>query len=139
MKKLITTWVIAMAQEWAAAGDIRTVWNVRVSAAIIAAEARGEGLRGMVAVAEVIRNRKGVIDIPEWSSLKNTTFMDLISRMIKEEGWLEALAIATRLHQKKLGTNITKGANHFHRVGKRPYWAKGKKGIIIGRHVFYKL
>ncbi len=126
-----------------------TLDEIRHLTATIYGESRGEPYKGKLAVAWVILNRGG----------------DLISTVTKPKqfsAWnyndpnrfmVEKIAL-----QGNMGDNVTKeclraalealensvdptgGANHYHAVGVKPYWTKGKTPIaIIGNHVFYKL
>jgi hypothetical protein len=89
-------------------------------------EARGEGLVGMTAVAEVIRNRGGTHGI--YGCSKHFK----VERRIRD--------LAQRAWRDSRRSNYVQGATHFHSTDfKAPYWAS-KIQIVrrIGRHIFYK-
>ena len=112
------------------------------------AEARGEGQRGMAAVACVIRQRaeeRGLsfkqVCLQKWQfSCWNGKDAKDLKHLLEEPQakyalWLEA-------NMDKLKPDALGHANHYHAtwMKKLPYWAKGKKPVkIIGQHAFYKL
>ena len=110
----------------------------------ILAEARGEGLRGMAAVACVIAQRaKERCITPKEVCLQRKQFScwdsgkDL-SYLLDTPQAEHALHFEKHIHRMK--QEVTGGANHYHALHVRPYWAdKSKKTKIIGNHVFYKL
>jgi len=116
-----------------------------IVAAVICAEARGEGHVGMAAVWEVIWTRSKLANrSPSWvvtrpqhfSSLNGMTPTKLIQDMSRTPQWEEALEIASRPPKGSL----THGATHFDRSDRRPDWAAGLKPVaIIGHHSFYCL
>ena len=113
-------------------------------------EARGEGLKGMQAVATVILNRVEHPDFPK-----------SICEVIKEDrgpkdydcqfsfycdgkaenprnlaAWSTARDVA---RQALDGEILNNGATYFHAVNVKPFWADNFKPIgKIGNHVFYK-
>jgi len=92
----------------------------------IMGEARGEGYKGMLAVACAIRNRgtlKGVYGV-------NAKFTE------KEYVWDQA----RKAWKESLIKDITNGADHWESDRfKEPYWAKDMiKTVKIGHHQFYK-
>ncbi len=126
----------------------RTLWG----------EARGEGERGMIAVASVILNREkisrikgkfwwgnNIIQICQkpyqfscWNradpNFKKLQIVDKIDPHFKT-----ALKIAGRADVGDL-EDITSGATHYHADYVTPYWAKGKEPVtVIGSHKFYNL
>lgn len=112
------------------------------------AEARGEGERGMAAVACVIRQRaeeRGLsfnqVCLQKWQfSCWNGKQIKDLKHLLKEPQakyalWLEA-------NMDKLKPEALGHANHYHAtwMKKLPYWAKGEKPVkIVGQHAFYKL
>jgi spore germination cell wall hydrolase CwlJ-like protein len=115
-------------------------------AAVIIAEAGGEAdwRRGTQAVWEVIHNRAAatgrtytqvVTRRSQFSCLNNTTPARLGQRMSQHRwyGWVHEVLLRTTPR-----TNLTRGANHYH-AGRQPYWARGRRGIRIGHHRFYRL
>ena len=114
----------------------------------ILAEARGEGERGMAAVACVIRQRAeernlsfDQVCLQKWqfSCWNGKQVQDLKHLLEKPQAqyalWLEA-------NMDKLKPEALGNANHYHAtwMKKLPYWAKGKKPVkVIGQHAFYRL
>ena len=126
----------------------RTLWG----------EARGEGRKGMEAVACVILNRvriarsKGkywwgnnIIQVCQkpyqfscWNR-RDPNFQKLQSVDEKNIYFVTALRIARRAVLKTL-KDETGGATHYHAKNISPYWARGKTPTIeIGKHAFYRL
>jgi spore germination cell wall hydrolase CwlJ-like protein len=126
----------------------RTIWG----------EARGEGSKGMEAVAAVIMNRvrivkqKGaywwgnsVIQICQkpfqfscWNK-DDPNYRKLLAVDASDLSFATALRIARRAMNGAL-PDPTHGATHYHVAGAEPYWAKGQKPVaVIGRQVFYKI
>ncbi len=117
-----------------------------VVAAVIMGEARGEGLDGMKAVAEVIRNRGGdplktVTKRKQFSCLNGRDVAQFVQSMKSKAGWSVAYRLASVLYNNPADIgNITKGANHYHALGCSPYWAdESAITCRIGRHIFYRL
>lgn len=102
-----------------------------VVAAVIWAEARGEGWDGIHAVAEVIGNRAKwpraiwgntpftVVTHPkQFSCLNNTTPERLVAKAkasfnSDQASWRYCLAVARQLERGTHYSNLTKGATHF--------------------------
>jgi spore germination cell wall hydrolase CwlJ-like protein len=122
----------------------------RAVAAVLIAEAGGEGKVGMEAVAEVILNRHlhskrsfmQIICKPKaFSCLNNTTKGRLKKRAARHPRYKEALAIARTLfrHPDALPRRLN-GANHYARSEVQPYWADGVAPVaVLGHHTFWKL
>ncbi len=127
----------------------------KLIAAVIIAEAGGEDMKGMKAVYEVIWQRgvqrkrslaKVVTRPKQFSCLNRTTTTALIRSTSRHPRyqWVHdellkhpPLTVHTcPAHLLRLATNR---ANHYHAVSVTPYWAKGKTGVTIGNHRFYKL
>lgn len=130
----------------------RTVWG----------EARGEGVQGMQAVANVVMNRvavaagfksKGggfwwgndviaVCQKPYQFSCWNKddpNFAKVQGVDGSDLNFATAMRMAARAVAGVLD-DITNGATHYHAVGILPGWAKGQKPVaVIGRHVFYRI
>ncbi len=128
----------------------RTLWG----------EARGEGSAGMQAVAQVILNRLAISktlgsywwgnDIVQicqkpfqfscWNK-DDPNRAKLIQLSADDDIYfVSALRIARRAVAGVLGTDITKGATHYHAAGISPYWIKDNKpSAVLGRHIFYRL
>jgi N-acetylmuramoyl-L-alanine amidase len=127
--------------------------HVDVLARTLWGEARGEGRRGMEAVAAVIMNRvrdprrwpndpSGVAQQPwQFSSWNpgdpNLPQMQRIT--VDDPQFRMALEIAEAAIAGKL-TDPTGGANHFHTNNVSPSWSRGVQPVaIIGRHRFFRL
>ena len=129
-------------------------YQEKVLAAVLAAEASSEGVRGMKAVAEVIYQRSkdkgktpfqvvtsGTAQRRAFSCLNGTTPDKLYRHWSKDENYDEALKIASLLlrEPQRLGS-LTNRATHYTQKWEKPYWAKGKKPVaVIGQHAFYRL
>lgn len=132
-----------------AASVSAATYGQKVVAAVLLAEARGEGHQGMQAVAEVIRRRAdargvsmlAVIKPGAFSSLDGTSRDKLVQRFAEHPLFPEALEIARMAYNEpnKL-RNITRGADHFTHRREKPYWAAGHQPVAtIGDHAFYRL
>lgn len=129
----------------------RTIW----------AEARGEGIAGMEAVASVIMNRvnldlgrdgkpdwwgegvEGVCRKPWQFSCWNADDPNLgkliLVKASEDAHFAAALDIAKRAVAGEL-IDRTGGATHYHTKTINPKWADGQTPRAdIGRHLFYKL
>ncbi|QFR57512.1 endolysin [Klebsiella phage pKMKP103] len=112
-------------------------------------EAKGEGVKGMTAVAQVTKNRVNYGKFPStyckvvyqpgqfsWVGKKKHK----LDR--KDEEWKQAKEIARLVYYMDLPVDPTKGALYFHSKDTKPYWTKDKdfkRTSKIGNHVFYKL
>jgi len=115
-------------------------------AAVLIAEAGGEGVKGMEAVREVIATRakerrqtelQVVTARLQFSCLNGTTPAKLVERAKQHKRWADALTLAS----KPSATRHTKGANHYlapARLKKLPGWATGTP-VVVGNHWFYRL
>jgi len=119
----------------------------KVVAITILAEARGEGDKGMGAVAAVIAQR--AIDrkqtwekvcLAKWQfSCWNGKKISDLDHLLDVPQAEMAIYLAKNMHRidrSKIGN-----ANHYYAdYIKAPYWAKGETPTVkIGRHIFYKL
>jgi len=116
-------------------------------------EARGEPLKGQLAVAEVTMNRAAsgrypakvceVVYQKNWDTIRKryvgafswTEFGYLPNP--GGEAWTQAWQAAEAVYY---GTEppVVGGATHYHAIYIKPAWAEGRKPIArIGRHVFY--
>tara|TARA_Y100000310_G_scaffold216818_1_gene217881 strand:- start:1922 stop:2407 length:486 start_codon:yes stop_codon:yes gene_type:complete len=127
----------------------------RIVALTILGEARGEGEKGMYAVACVIQKRaterklttaqvcRQPYQFSIWNAGKNKVKKeDELYYLWKSKSTPYARKIAKIVCNNLPMRDITKGANHFHstKMKKPPYWAKGRKPTaIIGNHAFYNL
>lgn len=123
-------------------------YGQQVVAGVLMGEAEGEGIKGMYAVAEVIRKRadlKGLSPLAivkeprQFSCLNKLTPPQLIRKHWRKKLWKQAVFIAQILYnQPQKMTNYTKGATHYATF--TPTWAKDRKPtVIIGRHIFWDL
>jgi len=128
---------------------VAATYGQEVVAAVLLAEARGEGDRGMKAVLEVIRTRadkKGVsmlavVKPGAFTSLNGTNRDALLQRFKHHPLFAEALRIArTAYNEPHRLPNLTRDATHFAHKSEVPWWARGKRPVArIGNHVFYRL
>ena len=122
-----------------------------VVAAVIIAEAGGEGYKGMQAVANVIANRATiqkktpyeiVVQPKQFSCIspvleKEMTFEAFIAKHKKHKRWNDAKELTRTIYFSKL-EDVTGGARNFH-SGPKPYWAKKMTFTVrIGGHSFYR-
>jgi spore germination cell wall hydrolase CwlJ-like protein len=124
-------------------------YGQQMVAAVLLAEARGEGAQGMMAVAEVIRQRAdsigvsmlAVLEPGAFSCLNRTTKDSLLRRFQNHSLFPAALEIARLAYnepQKLPG--LTRGATHFTRKHEKPCWTVGHSPVVtIGNHAFYRL
>lgn len=91
-------------------------------------ESANQGLKGMIACAEVIRRRGNLKGI---YGAKREKFIASQPKWVHEQ--------AKKAWEMSLKTNITKNATHWESTDfKAPKWSKGmKKTAVIGKHVFY--
>lgn len=124
-------------------------YGQKVVAAVLLAEARGEGQTGMIAVAEVIRRRAdqnnitplAVVKPGAFSSLNGKTHDQILREFQHHPMFPEALRIARLIYNEpeKL-RDITHGATHFTNKRETPYWAVNQTPVaVIGNHAFYRL
>lgn len=119
-----------------------------LAAAVLCAEARGDGRRGMEAVWEVVWTRARRLGKPEanvmavltrrrqFACLNSTPPAALIRRMKGEAEWPVALAIVAGAPR----TRLTAGADHYEISGRTPYWAVHRVPVArVGGHSFYRL
>jgi spore germination cell wall hydrolase CwlJ-like protein len=122
--------------------------SCRLMAFAIYHEARGEGAKGMQAVANVIMKR---VDDKRWPSTieevirdkKQFSFWSKKKLDIEERGvYIVALRLANKAVEKNL-VDVTKGATHFlskKDLTRLPRWVYSKqvvRTVRIGRHTFY--
>ena len=131
----------------------------KIVAMTILGEARGEGEKGMYAVACVIKQRAlAWKKSPKDVCLQNATNKrgvkvwqfscwnegdpnrEVIQRLIKHDTKSVRYAKRLAVHLLTLNTTYTANADHYCTLKTKPYWAKGKAPVrIIGNHKFYKL
>ena len=126
-------------------------------AAVIIAEAGGEGKMGCAAVYEVIHTRAShrrtsctieVMRRKQFSCLNNTSPEGLIRRVsthkhykwVRDEllGTVPLTMFTVQKNTHKLNRNR---ADHYyaHKKIAKPYWVGASRGKVIGGHTFYKL
>lgn len=128
----------------------RTIWG----------EARGEGAKGMQAVANVIMNRfRLATGSLSYARQFGATVADICTKKYQFSVWLrddpnylliqrvttadalfaKAMSIASSAVGGRL-SDITGGADHYHTASVLPSWARGETPVrVIGSHEFYKL
>ena len=157
MKGIILTLLMAMGVYGWEPVDAPVGNDRAIVAAVIIAEAGGEGIRGMESVYEVIHTRashKGtscateVMRRKQFSCLNNTSPAGLVRRCSthKHYKWvhdellkfvpLTMFTVQENTH--KLNRNR---ADHYyaHKKIAKPYWVGALEGKVIGNHKFYKL
>lgn len=150
MRVLIVIAAIYLAYRIAKKGYDMTEDQADYMARTLYGEARGEGARGMQAVANVIMNRvkqggwfgasvKDVVLKPKQFSCWNEND---VNRTIILNANSAQLATARNIAERVISgelPDITGGATHYHAKSITPYWAKSlTKTATIGNHVFYK-
>jgi spore germination cell wall hydrolase CwlJ-like protein len=126
----------------------RTIWG----------EARGEGAKGMEAVASVIMNRlriarragsywwgNSIIQICQkpfqfscWNK-DDPNYRQLLAVDGRDLVFATALRIARRAMAGVLA-DPTHGATHYHAAGMTPYWVGRHRPVaVIGRQIFYRI
>lgn len=114
-------------------------------------EARGETVKGQVAVAEVIMNRVKSSRYPDTLcgvikqgtgrkyQCQFTYTCDGQSESIREPEAYERVGKIARAVLDGLSVTLTAGATHYHTTAVRPNWARVyTKTVRIGDHVFYR-
>ena len=115
-------------------------------------EARGEGLRGEQAVAEVVFHRMNAGNyghsicavVYEGSDRRGCQFSFTcngdLHRPREASAWKDAEQLAAQILTGEMPLrNATGGATHYHAVSVRPYWAPTlAKTAHIGNHIFYR-
>jgi len=142
--------VVATGASYGATMATVPTYGQQVVAAVLMAEAWGEGETGMTAVAEVIQVRAQaagrsplwVVQQPrQFSCLNRAEPRELIRRFWRHPDFDVALEIARRLYNSPEAlAGFAKGATHFERAGTRAYWTAGHQPVArIGRLHFYRL
>jgi spore germination cell wall hydrolase CwlJ-like protein len=123
-------------------------YGQRIVAAVLIGEAAGEGDAGMVAVAEVIRNRavehhcsplQVVCRKRAFSCLNGKTAEQLYRQKCHSPLFPQALRIAKVLYNSPQDLpGITRGATYYDRKDAKPPWLSEVRQVaIIGQHAFY--
>lgn len=103
--------------------------------ALLVSEAGDQGYGGLLAVAEVLRNRGW--RTAGFSGLHRKELHDFVSRQPRRVFRDARRAIA----EARRGSDTVKGATHFDNVGAfgRPRWASGMRQVAeVGSHVFWR-
>jgi spore germination cell wall hydrolase CwlJ-like protein len=123
----------------------------RLIAAVLMAEARGDGVTGMTAVGEVIANRARKRQMPpglvvqegrQFSPLNRAKPHELIRRYEKMPLYREALRIAaTVIETPARLPGLAAGADHFEHIrAPVPRWARGRRPVaVVGGQRFWLL
>jgi N-acetylmuramoyl-L-alanine amidase len=147
-RELIAALMIALLPMAAIAAEMNSTYGQQIVAAVLMAEARGEGEVGMMAVAEVIRNRAEkahksplqiVLKKGQFSSLNNISPEALYRKFYRTRTYQIALRIAKTCYNtpEKL-PNLTKGATFFDDTGNKPPWLGDVRPVTtIGNLTFY--
>lgn len=107
-------------------------------------EARGEDWKGMVAVAQVAKNRTESDNFPDTFCKvvyqKNQFSWAKYNPKVKDkDSWDQALAVAKVAYYLGFPQDVTRGALYFHSGNHKPSWtSRLKKSATINNHKFYK-
>jgi spore germination cell wall hydrolase CwlJ-like protein len=128
----------------------------KIIALTLLMEARGEGIKGMMMVAQVINNRaieRGMSltqiclqpkQFSCWNGINNSNLIYELQSpkysklLLTKEGEI-ALGIAREMVIGFKPFSSEKKYNHYHNTSVSPKWAANKKGYTEGKHVFYCL
>jgi len=132
----------------AKAGAQSSTYGQRIVAAVLMGEAEGEGEAGMLAVAEVVRNRavergrsplQVVCQKRAFSCLNGKTPEQLYQEHCRSPLFKVALRIAKTLYNSPEDLpGTTQGATFYDHRGATPPWLSEVRQVaIIGQHVFY--
>lgn len=150
-KHLLGALLLTAAGALAQTDQSGTVPVNRLLAAVLVAEAGGEGTTGMKAVGEVVLRRavkhkqpiEQVLRTPyAFSCLNRKSAEDLVAESESSSAWPNALLVSdTVLHHPSRLPGITKRATHYiNPKYAQPKWAKSRTPVaVIGRHAFYRL
>lgn len=108
-------------------------------------ESRGEGIKGMTAIAHVTKNRVNSGKFPDsyCKVVYQSNQFSWVSKRPKvdktDEAWQTAKNLARVIYYVDLPQDPTYGALYFHSDKDKPYWTKKfKKTTKIKGHTFYK-
>ena len=118
----------------------------KIVALTLLAEARGEGVKGMEAVAMVIKQRMAdrnqtasqvCLTVKQFSCWNGKGYDDL-KNLWQSPAAPDAIDVVRRFNQ--LDTAAISHANHYCTLQVNPYWSKGKAPVaVIGNHKFFKI
>ncbi|HDZ74361.1 MAG TPA: cell wall hydrolase [Aurantimonas coralicida] len=128
-----------------------TAPDIEVLARTVYGEARGESALGKLAVAWVVVNRakrarSGLaaaclksIHFSCWNNARANDANQLAMMTADLSDPVFARCVIAALQAAHgLAPDPTGGARHYHALGVRPRWARGKSYETIGRHRFYR-
>lgn len=139
MKRLVLLALLLLSSESAWANEApEIVYQV------LAAESASEGQAGMDAVAVVIVNRangslaklEGVVTKPKQFSAYNDR--QWLNRWLAKNYTPKVRQMAQKAIERALTMDNRPVWTHYHTTDIMPYWSKGRKGVRVGRHVFYQ-
>lgn len=102
----------------------------------LVAEAGGEGFAGLLAVAEVMRERGWNLR-PFCASRRKD-----LAQFVAKQGAKVRQQAREAIAQARAGSQTVKGSTHYENIDAFgvPRWAKGKTAIaVVGNHHFYRL
>lgn len=112
-------------------------------------EARGEGVKGQVAVAEVILNRvdsavfpRSICGVVNQSNSRGCQFSYTCDGLSDRVGDKRAWTIAGKIARAMIDgapRALTDGATYFHTPAVKPKWSRRfERTAQVGRHIFYR-
>jgi len=115
-------------------------------------EARGESVKGQVAVAEVILNRVDSVRFPNTAckvvnqgtgrkfQCQFTYTCDGYDEIIREHAAWDRVGKVARMIMDETDRSLTQGATHYHTKAVRPRWSRiFVRTTTIGAHHFYRM
>jgi spore germination cell wall hydrolase CwlJ-like protein len=124
-------------------------YGQKIVAAVLVAEAGIDGVRGMTAVAEVIRSRADARGTTMLAEVQRSGQFTPVVRLGSGDAvykkfcrypqYAAALKIAkTAYNTPEKLPGLSKGATYYHEYQIRPYWIRGMSRVaVVGRHYFY--
>lgn len=125
------------------AGGFEEFRDIDVAAQTLLLEAAGEGYSGMLAVAEVIRNRAAALGLSPSEVCLAPYQFSAWNDVSRAHEFLRAhepyRALALRAWLESARSSLTRGATHYHAEYVAPGWASAYRRVAkIGRHIFYR-
>lgn len=150
MKKIIAAALALLLQNplWGAKPQASKPYtSEELTAAVLVAEAGGEGLKGMKAVYEVIKTR---MKAKGWAANRVVMGRGAFSCITKYRSNPQLFVNKWKSHKRYKdaltivktykSNELTKGANYYHEQTLRPHWSRGESPIAkVGRHLFFLL
>ena len=124
-------------------------YGQKIVAAVLVAEAGIDGVRGMTAVAEVIRSRADARGTTMLAEVQRSGQFTPVVRLGSGDAvykkfcrypqYAAALKIAkTAYNTPEKLPGLSKGATYYHEYQIRPYWIRRMSRVaVVGRHYFY--